>query len=226
MEGVSIQRKIWETEDVEIEIRAIESGPFSMEFATEEVLAGPWVLKLAKQAEREGFDAIVLDCMVDPVLRAARETVSIPVMGPAQSGLAVASTLGKRIAVIGMHNGQQHLEEHIRAYGFEQMVVSMHTIDVPPADLVQTKPECVPLIEKEIEHAIRVHRADVILFGCTVMSGYVNKLTKYPGLPIVEPMSCAINMAQAMVRMKLAHSKLCYESLPPRNESPGSIPIP
>jgi allantoin racemase len=223
--GMKAQRQKWARADVEIEVVTIERGPFSMEFATEEVLAGPYVLQAVRQAENDGVDAVVLDCMVDPVLRAARETVNIPVLAPGQSGLTVASLLGARIAVIGMKNGQQVLEEHIRAYGFSHRVCSMHVVDAPPADLIESQPYCLDIINREIDAAIAQHRAEVILFGCTAMSGYIDDLKAKYGLPIVEPMACAINMAITLVNMGLSHSKFCYESLPRRGTSPGSIDI-
>lgn len=224
--GMQAQRRAWASQDVEIEVVPVERGPFSMEFATEEVLAGPYVLEAVCAAERDGVDAVVLDCMVDPILRAARESVRIPVLAPGLSGLTVAGLLGARIAVIGMRNGQQLLEEHIRAYGFERKVCSMHIVHAPPADLIESQPYCVPIIEAAIETAIAEHRAEVILFGCTAMSGYVADLGARYDIPIVEPMACAINMAVAMVRLGLSHSKRCYETLPERGEAPNSIPIP
>lgn len=226
IEGMTLQRQQWARPDVEIEVVPIERGPFSMEFATEEVLAGPYILEAVRKAEDDGVDAVVLDCCVDPVLRAARETVRIPVMVPAHSGLHVASMLGYRIAVLGMRNGQPALEENIRAYGFEHKVCSMHIVDCPPADLIQSKAYCLEIIEREIEAALSRHRADVILFGCTAMSGYVEGLTRRYDIPIVEPMACAINMAIGLVTLGLSHSKLCYEALPERRTAPGSIAIP
>jgi allantoin racemase len=223
--GMRAQRQRWARADVEIEVVPIERGPFSMEFATEEVLAGPYVLQAVRQAENDGVDAVVLDCMVDPVLRAARETVKIPVLAPGLSGLTVASLLGARIAVIGMKNGQQVLEEHIRAYGFSHRICSMHVVDAPPADLIESQPYCLDIINREIDAALAQHRAEVILFGCTAMSGYIDDLKAKYGLPIIEPMACAINMAITLVTMGLSHSKSCYESLPPRGTAPGSIDI-
>jgi allantoin racemase len=224
-QGMTVQRQKWAGPGVEIEVVPVERGPFSMEFATEEVLAGPYVLQAVRKAEDEGCDAVVLDCMVDPVLRAARETVKIPVLAPGQSGLTVASLLGARIAVVGMRNGQQLLEEHIRAYGFEHKICSMHTVDAPPADLIESKSYCLEIIEAEIEAALERHRAEVILFGCTAMSGYVGDLSARYAIPIVEPMACAINMAITLVNLGLSHSKRCYESLPVRGTAPGSIDL-
>ena len=226
IDGMTIQRQQWARAGVEIEVVPIKQGPFSMEFATEEVLAGPYILDAVREAENDGVDAVVLDCCVDPVLRAARETVRMPVMAPTHSGLHVASMLGYRIAVLGMRNGQQALEEHIRAYGFSDKVCSMHIVDCPPADLIQSQNYCLDIIEREIELALSQNRADVILFGCTAMSGYVEGLRSRYDVPIVEPMACAINMAISLVNLGLSHSKICYESLPVRGVAPGSIAIP
>lgn len=226
IKGMTEQRQQWARPGVEIEVVPIEQGPYSMEFATEEVLAGPAILAAVRQAEQDGVDAVVMDCCVDPVLRAARETVSIPVVAPFHAGLHVSSLLGYRIAVLSMRNGQQTIEEHIRAYGFEHKVCSMHVIDCPPADLIESQPYCLDIVEKEIDLALRQHRAEVILFACTAMSGYVSDLASRVQAPIVEPMACAINMAISLVTLGLSHSKICYESLPPRGEAPGSIAIP
>lgn len=224
--GMIAQRQKWSKASVEIEVVPVECGPYSMEFATEEVLAGPHILRAVRQAENDGVDAVVLDCMIDPVLRAARETVRIPVLAPGQSGLTVASLLGARVAVIGMKNGQQVLEEHIRAYGFSNRICSMQTVDALPADLIESKPECLSIINREIDFAIRQHRADVVLFGCTAMSGFIESLRAKHPLPIVEPMACAINMAITLVNLGLSHSKLCYESPPYRASAPRSIDLP
>src|SRR5690348_6350752 len=35
-------------------------------------------------AERDGFDAVIIHCFVDPGLRAARDRVGIPVIGPGE----------------------------------------------------------------------------------------------------------------------------------------------
>ena len=90
--GMKTQRQKWARADVEIEVVPIGRGPFSMEFATEEVLAGPYVLQAVRQAENDGVDAVVLDCMVDPVLRAARDYA---IYGEARSG---ASTIDMQLA--------------------------------------------------------------------------------------------------------------------------------
>ena len=58
--------------------RFLDRGPASVELAVDEVLAGPGVVDAALAAEAEGAQALVIDCMLDPGLDAAREAVGIP----------------------------------------------------------------------------------------------------------------------------------------------------
>ena len=141
----------------------VERGPFSMEFATEEVLAGPYVLQSVRQAENDCIVAVVLDCMVDLVLRAARETNS--------RCSRRASPVSQRRACAA------------RASRWSG-VCSMHVVDAPPADLIESQPYCLDIINREIDAA---HRAEVILFGCTAMSGYTDDLKAKYRPPIIEP---------------------------------------
>lgn len=55
---------------------------------------------MAIQAERDGFDAIVIYCFSDVGLEACRENVRIPVIAPGETALAVAQTLCNRFVVV------------------------------------------------------------------------------------------------------------------------------
>lgn len=83
-------------DDVELVVDSIVKGPASIESEYDEVLAAPWIVEKAAWADRNGFDAMIIDCMGDPALEAAREIVKIPVIGPCQSSMAFASTISDR----------------------------------------------------------------------------------------------------------------------------------
>ena len=61
---------------VELESRIVEGGSESIECFYDSALAAPYILKLVQQGEKDGFDAIVLDCFLDPALSECRESVS------------------------------------------------------------------------------------------------------------------------------------------------------
>src|SRR5439155_2436892 len=57
------------------------------------------------RAEREGYDAAMIGPHWDPGLYAAREAAGIPVAGPAEAAFMVAQTLGRRFAMLTVHEG-------------------------------------------------------------------------------------------------------------------------
>ena len=46
------------------------------------------------------MDAVVIDCMGDPALGAAREATSIPVLGPAQTSMHLAALLAHSFSIV------------------------------------------------------------------------------------------------------------------------------
>ena len=52
------------------------------------------------EAEREGYDAVTVDCFGDPGIPEAREILHIPVIGAAESTMLYACLLGRKFAVI------------------------------------------------------------------------------------------------------------------------------
>ena len=51
-------------------------------------------------AERDGFDAVIIHCFIDPGLRAARERVRIPVVGPGEVTLRAGASLNRKIGMV------------------------------------------------------------------------------------------------------------------------------
>lgn len=56
----------------EISVECIAHGPESIESAYDEILAGPYVIQQAVEAEKAGFDAVIVYCGSDPAVAAAR----------------------------------------------------------------------------------------------------------------------------------------------------------
>lgn len=59
--------------DVEVTNVFLDAGPASIESEYDDALAVPGILAKVRQAGEEGVDSIVINCMADPGLRAARD---------------------------------------------------------------------------------------------------------------------------------------------------------
>ena len=77
-----------------------DGGLASIERESEATLASPGTVAGIIAAEHEGVDAVAIDCMEDPGLRQGRGTVSVPVLGPGQTGMFVAAMLGHNFSVV------------------------------------------------------------------------------------------------------------------------------
>lgn len=78
---------------VTIEIADVPTGPSCIECMCDEYQAIPGVIEATVQAEKDGFDGVIIGCTGDPGVDGAREMVKIPVIGPAQASYVVCSML-------------------------------------------------------------------------------------------------------------------------------------
>src|SRR4030066_2435457 len=81
---------------------SLDWGPASVETRRDDALATPDILNKTIQAEKDGFDAVIIDCMADPGLFSAREVVNIPVIGPVEASMHLAAILAHRFSFISL----------------------------------------------------------------------------------------------------------------------------
>lgn len=205
----------------------IVRGPASIESEYEAALAAPDTLRLMAEAETEGVDAAVIDCMGDPALQAARELVSMPVLGPAQTGMHLACLLGHRFSVATI--GEQaipELENLARVYGVSEQLASVRSVDIPVLELADDPDRLAEALVEASAAAVLEDGAHVILFGCTGMAGYAKRVRDglaahgIEGVPVIDPMPAAVRIAQALAELGLTHSKRTYPH-PPAKDIPG-----
>jgi allantoin racemase len=201
----------------EVDVVCLPHGPVSIEYAWDEALAAPYILEVAKKTEAEGFDAVTVDCAMDPALRAVREQVSIPVASGGESSFLVAMALGTKFSVVTvLESTAKVIRENLQKYGFTSRVASVRFANVPVLDLVDEE-KAAQAILAEAKKAIAEDGAEVIVLGCTGMSPLARKLRQELGVPVVDPAAASIKLAEALAAMGLAHSKAAYLT-PPAKE--------
>lgn len=172
----------------EIAATQIKNGPPAIESQVDHEIAAPEILKLVKQAEEDGYDAAIIWCAGDPALAAARELVDIPVIGPGQSAMLIASMLGEnpfRINPI-----------------------------TPVLDLRKNLSKTIEEL-KELIQLAKEKGADAFYFGCLGLWGLGRTLRAETGLPIVDPGESSLKMAEIAVMLGLQHSRIAYPKYPP-----------
>jgi len=212
--------------DTEISNVFLDSGPASVESAYDEAVAIPDIIAKVRQAEKDGMDAVIINCFGDPGLDAAREVVSIPVIGPCEASMHVAAMLGHKFSVVTVLDRLiPELELHAQKYGVKSKLASARSVDLPVLDLEKGREQFVArALDKAVE-AIEEDGAHVIVLGCTGLAGLAQQIEnalreRGHEVPVIDPASTALKVAEALVDLKLAHSKRTYP-YPPEKEVVG-----
>ncbi len=205
-----------------IEHELIDHGPASIECAADEALAAPAVMAAALRAEREGVDALLIDCFGDPGLDAARECVRIPVIGPGEVSLHAAAMLGRHIALISVLESVRPLLMHlVLRYGLSERLAAMRMVEMPVLDLQHGMSRLQQAMAAQAVAAVREDGADVVVLGCTGFHGCaecVQTALQAEGLdvPVVDPIPLSMRWTQALVAGGLRHSKRAWPTPSPK----------
>lgn len=177
--------------DTEVDVVYIEYGPASIESRYDEALAIPFVVKKAEWAEANEYDAVVVSCMNDPGVEAAKEVLKIPVVGPREAAWNIANVLGKNLSWISAKG-------------------------ITVLELAQDPEKTYNALLEDGKRAMK-EGADVLILRCTGMTGTAKRLTEELGTPVLEGEGLALALAQMFVDVGLAHSKLAFR-YPPKKK--------
>lgn len=201
--------------DDRVDFTELDRGPETIECAGDSARAAPGIIEKAVAAEREGADAVVIDCMADPALIAAREAVRIPVLGPCQSAMALAATLGHRFGVLSISRSTHAaFARRAREYGLEASYASTRSVEMPVARLRADAALLRNRLLVAARQAVEEDGADTLLIGCTRMfaAAELSADLRAAGLdvPVIDPVPATIRMAKVLVESGLSHSERAY----------------
>ncbi len=212
--------------DTEISVALLDKGPASIESRYDVGVAVPAVVRRVVEAEKDGVDAVIIDCMLDAGLEASREMVSIPVIGPGETAMHVAAMLGHRFSVITMLDSAAPMfDRHAARTGVAERLASVRAVNIPVLELGDTE-RVIKALTEQSAMAVRDDGAHLIVFGCTGMIGLAGDVKKgledlgIVDVPVLDPAILAVKVAEALVDMGLSHSKRTYP-LPPEKEIVG-----
>lgn len=215
--------------DVEISRGFLDAGPASIESHFDEALALPDTLAKVLEAERAGADAIVIDCMGDPALEAAREATSTLVLGPGAASMHLAALLGHTFSILAVLDAVvPMLHDIARRAGLAEKLCSIRTVDIPVLELERERERLDAALLSASIAAIEEDGAHVIVFGCTGMVGCADRLRQglaergHDGIPVIDPVVATVKLAEALVDLGLTPSTRTYPA--PRDKEIAGYP--
>jgi len=212
LEGLKKMAKMVVGPDTEVTIRPLyrcSQLPLNPYFAS---LTSAEVVEGVIQAAKEGYDAIMIGCYLDPGLPMARTAVNIPVTGPSISSMLLAQLIGRRFACVTIAPEViPMLEQNLRLYGLEDCAIRHRPIrafSINWDDLVECyRGNGEPFITQFEKVAIDCINdgADVIITGCAWV-GPAFTLLNYRSVsetkvPVIDCAAAGLMMTELMAHL-------------------------
>ena len=231
-------KKTGALEGVEVDIDEGHFIDWASEIRGEEFLANVTtgvIKKVREHSESGKYDAIVLTGAIDPGFVAGRVVSKIPVTGAVHSALHVASLIGERFSEIHATAPSSLIVRQLaQRYGLSHKLASVRPCGHSTTEMYKfinkykdNKAERVkvPEVKKIIDDitaqgiaAIEKDRADSLILSCEPVQTFEDDVRQrldeagYHEIPIITMLSAGVEMAKAMVNMKLLQTVRAYPS--------------
>jgi allantoin racemase len=137
----------------------------------------------------------------------------MPVVGPCESSLLLAASLGHKFSILTIFDSMVAGQE-LLAYkaGVRDKLASVRATGIPVLDLMKHPDQTKARLVETAELCVKQDRADTLLFGCMTMSflDLAEEISAAVGAPAVNAGKAALKHAETLVSMGLSHSKAAF----------------
>jgi allantoin racemase len=201
----------YSTADIEVGIVDVEASPYFYGMTPMEIqMVAPMFIESFKRAEREGYDAAVPLGMLDLGVDGGKSAVDIPVVGPHEACLHVASIIGDRFGMMVYHESMASFTRAIaRRYGMDHRVVGVGVSGFDLPDLAAHHDEVVENFVREARKLVSAGAEVIIPAGISQCPVHMKPdwLQEQLGVPVVEGIGTPIRMAALLAGLGLKQSR-------------------
>ncbi len=197
-------------------------GPPVIDSFYRDYLAGrPLVEGLAAVLPRP--DAVVLAGFGNYGTAAVKEVLEVPVVGIAEAAFAIAMPLCHRFAVVTTAPRMiPYTEELVELAGCAARCSAVRAVALGPVDAAPTPADRVVAELAAVVRQVQEEAgAELVVLGGTRLSPYAAALSRRAPVPIVEPVACGVQMAEALLRLGLRQSRAGKFAPPPGLDESG-----
>ena len=196
-----------------------DGGPPVVDSVYADYLAGAALLRglVALRTVPDAPDAIVLAGFGNYGTAAVKEALDVPVVSMAEAAMALAVLLCHRFAIVTTHPRMvPYTEDLVRHAGFDGRCAGVRAVALPPVGGPAPAGETVVSeLAAEVARAETELGADLVILGGARLSPYAENVRRQVRPPVLEPVACAVQIAEALVRLNLRQSKTGRFAPPP-----------
>lgn len=202
------EKQYWQYSDpgFEIEIRMLKGGPPLTDSEEDLLLASRFIIEEAVLSEKEGSDAIVIDCTTDPGIREMEQSLNIPIAGSLKSSIMLALTLGRTYSILALDDTWAGMiGQRVDKYNLGKYLTSIETVGThvynPDRKRDMNETEYQSFFEQLLKsgrQAIKSGAETIILGSTTVIRGW-KELEAQLKIPVIAPGIAALKEAEKMI---------------------------
>jgi allantoin racemase len=202
----------YSTSEVQVGIINVEASPYFYGMTPAEIqLVAPAFIDAYRRAEREGYNAVVPLGMLDLAVDGGKSAVDIPVVGPMEASLHIASILGDRFGLIIYHEKLLAFNRAIvRRYGMEDRILGFGVSGFDLPDIAAHRDEVVQNFVQEAKKLIAQGAEVIIPMGITQCPVHIKPdwLQEQLKVPVVEGIGAPIRVAAMLASLGLKQSRV------------------
>lgn len=182
-----------------------EDGAFThIEYRAYEGRVTSGIIRAARAAAREGFDAFVIGCFYDTGLHDAREVSGdMIVTAPCISACEIASSLANRFGIIvGRRKWVAQMQATVHEYGYGSRLSGFYHVELGVTEFQADHAETESRLLAAGRRAVEEDYAEALILGCTLEIGFHKKLEDQLGVPVIDPSIAALKRAEYAATLK------------------------
>jgi allantoin racemase len=183
-------------------------GPESCEGNFDSYLAAVAVMDAVVRYEGE-YDAVVQAGFGEHGREGLQELLDVPVVDITEAAGHVASLLGHKYSVVTtLDRAVPLIEDRLKLAGLDARCASVRSSGLSVLELDEDPDAAVKAIVAEAERAVQEDHAEVICLGCGGMAGLDEAVAAATGVPVVDGVTAATKLAEALIGLRLSTSKI------------------
>jgi allantoin racemase len=191
-----------------VDIKELDGCPPAIESLRDAYAVAPGIIAMAESLQDQ-YDAMIVGCFGDPAVDGAIEGTRIPIVGCALPAMATALLLGDRFAVLSpSESSAAGMRQQVRAAGLLERYAGAVAVGIGVREFALDP-------ERTLETAIESGRramdlgAEVLVLGCMSLafSGVSDNMQDRLGIPVINPLRTAVQMAEMLVNARLTPSR-------------------
>lgn len=182
-------------------------GAESVEGNFESYLAAVGVMDAVTRYEGD-YDAVVQAGFGEHGREGLQELCDVPVVDITEAAGHIASLLGHKYSVVTtLDRTVPLIEDRLKLAGLDARCASVRSSGMSVLELEERPDDAVKAVVAEAEIAVSRDGAEVICLGCGGMAGLDAAVETATGVPVVDGVTAAVKLAEALVGLGLTTSK-------------------